>query len=52
MARGSLTVFRAIRGDIDPSFIITHRMTLDEAPEGCNIFKEKKDDCTQVVLKP
>ncbi len=40
------------RGDIDPSFVITHRMSLDEAPEGYKIFKEKKDDCIKVVLKP
>ena len=43
---------RIVKGDIDPTFVITHRMTLDEAPQGYKIFKEKKDDCIKVVLKP
>ena len=40
------------KGDIDPSFVITHRMKLDEAPMGYDIFKKKEDDCIKVVLKP
>jgi threonine dehydrogenase-like Zn-dependent dehydrogenase len=40
------------RGDIDPSFIITHRMRLDEAPEGYATFLHKQDDCIKVVLTP
>jgi threonine dehydrogenase-like Zn-dependent dehydrogenase len=39
-------------GDIDPSFVITHRMDLDQAPEGYETFKNKQDDCVKVVLKP
>jgi threonine dehydrogenase-like Zn-dependent dehydrogenase len=39
-------------GDIDPSFVITHRMRLDEAPRGYEIFKNKLDDCTKIVLTP
>lgn len=39
-------------GDIDPSFIITHRMSLEEAPRGYEIFKNKKENCIKVVLKP
>lgn len=39
-------------GKIDPSFVITHRLKLDEAPHGYKIFKEKKDNCIKVVLKP
>lgn len=39
-------------GDIDPSFIITHRLSLDEAPEGYTKFKHKQDNCIKVVLKP
>ena len=35
---------------IDPSFIITHRMSLEDAPEGFEIFKHKQDDCMKVVL--
>jgi len=37
---------------IDPSFVITHRMTLDEAPEAYATFKEHNDGCIKVVLKP
>ncbi len=38
-------------GDIDPSFVITHRLTLDEAPHGYHIFGQKEDDCVKIVLK-
>ncbi len=37
-------------GKIDPTEIITHRMTLDEAPQGYAIFAEKEDECVKVVL--
>jgi threonine dehydrogenase-like Zn-dependent dehydrogenase len=43
---------RIERGDIDPSFVITHRMKLDEAPEGYHLFVQKQDDCMKVVLTP
>jgi threonine dehydrogenase-like Zn-dependent dehydrogenase len=43
---------RIRNGDIDPSFIITHTMHLDEAPRGYDIFKNKQEDCVKVVLKP
>ncbi len=43
---------RIERGEIDPSYIITHRLSLDEAPHGYDIFKHKEDDCIKVVLKP
>lgn len=39
-------------GALDPSFIITHRLALDEAPDGYEIFKHKEDECIKVVLKP
>ena len=39
-------------GDIDPSFVISHRMRLADAPEGYEIFKNKQDDCLKVVLTP
>jgi threonine dehydrogenase-like Zn-dependent dehydrogenase len=39
-------------GDIDPSFVISHRMRLDDAPHGYDIFKNKQDDCLKVVLTP
>jgi threonine dehydrogenase-like Zn-dependent dehydrogenase len=43
---------RIQNGDIDPSFVITHRMSLDEAPEGYKTFLNKDDDCIKIVLKP
>jgi threonine dehydrogenase-like Zn-dependent dehydrogenase len=39
-------------GEIDPSYIVTHRMKLDDAPVGYELFKKKRDDCLKVVLKP
>jgi threonine dehydrogenase-like Zn-dependent dehydrogenase len=39
-------------GDIDPSFVVTHRMDLGMAPDGYETFKHKQDDCVKVVLKP
>jgi threonine dehydrogenase-like Zn-dependent dehydrogenase len=40
------------QGDIDPSFIVTHRMSLDDAPNGYETFKHKQDECVKVVMKP
>jgi threonine dehydrogenase-like Zn-dependent dehydrogenase len=42
---------RITRGDIDPRFVITHQMSLDEAAAGFAMFNEKQDDCLKVVLK-
>jgi threonine dehydrogenase-like Zn-dependent dehydrogenase len=39
-------------GEIDPSFVISHRMRLDEAPRGYEIFQKKEECCTKVVLTP
>jgi threonine dehydrogenase-like Zn-dependent dehydrogenase len=39
-------------GDIDCTEIISHRMTLDEAPHGYDIFCNKEDRCTKIVLDP
>jgi len=43
---------RIQKGEIDPTFVITHRMKLEEAPHAYEIFKQKKDNCIKVVLKP
>ena len=43
---------RVQNGEIDPSFVVTHRLPLDEAPKGYELFKHKEDDCLKVVLKP
>jgi len=40
------------QGRIDPSFVVTHRIPLTQAPYGYEIFREKKDDCIKVVLDP
>ena len=39
-------------GEIDPSFIITHKVKIDDAPEMYKTFRDKKDGCIKVVLKP
>jgi threonine dehydrogenase-like Zn-dependent dehydrogenase len=39
-------------GKIDPSVIITHTVPLDRAPEMYKTFRDKKDGCIKVVLKP
>ena len=39
-------------GDIDPSFVVTHTMSLEDAPDAYDMFKNKEDDCIKVVLKP
>jgi threonine dehydrogenase-like Zn-dependent dehydrogenase len=39
-------------GEIDPSFIVSHHLSLDDAPLGYEMFKHKQDNCTKVVLKP
>ena len=41
-----------VNGQIDPSFVITHRLGLDEAPDGYKAFHERKDECIKVVMKP
>jgi threonine dehydrogenase-like Zn-dependent dehydrogenase len=43
---------RVQNGEIDPSFVITHRLSLDEAPEGYKTFRNKQDQCIKVVLDP
>jgi threonine dehydrogenase-like Zn-dependent dehydrogenase len=40
------------RAAIDPGFIISHRMPLNEAPEGYDMFLNKEDECLKVVLTP
>ncbi|HEY5946546.1 MAG TPA: zinc-dependent alcohol dehydrogenase [Kofleriaceae bacterium] len=42
---------RIQNGDIDPTFIITHRMQLGEAPQGYDTFMHKQEECMKIVLK-
>jgi threonine dehydrogenase-like Zn-dependent dehydrogenase len=39
-------------GDIDPSFVVTHRVPLDKAPDMYTTFRDKQDGCVKVVMKP
>ena len=43
---------RIENGEIDPSFVITHCLGLDDAAEGYKTFKNKPEQCIKVVLKP
>jgi threonine dehydrogenase-like Zn-dependent dehydrogenase len=43
---------RIEKGEIDPNFVITHRMGLDEVSDGYETFKHKEDECVKVVLAP
>jgi threonine dehydrogenase-like Zn-dependent dehydrogenase len=43
---------RIEKGEIDPSYIITHRISLDEAPDAYSTFRDKEDNCIKVVLRP
>ena len=43
---------KILEGDIDPSYIVTHRLDLEQAPEAYRTFREKEDGCIKVVLKP
>ncbi|OGW33872.1 MAG: glutathione-dependent formaldehyde dehydrogenase [Nitrospirae bacterium GWD2_57_9] len=40
------------RGDVDPSFVITHRLKLEDGPRAYEIFRDKEERCVKVVLKP
>jgi threonine dehydrogenase-like Zn-dependent dehydrogenase len=48
----NLLLDKIVAGEIDPSFVITHTMALDDAPKGYKIFRDKQDECIKVVLKP
>lgn len=43
---------RIEEGQIDPSFVITHTVGLEEGPEMYKVFRDKQDSCIKVVLKP
>ena len=43
---------RIENGEIDPSFVVTHTMSLDQAPHAYQMFNDKQDECIKVVLKP
>ena len=39
-------------GEIDPSFVITHRVRLEEVPLAYDVFRNKEDECVKVVIQP
>lgn len=43
---------RVQRREIDPSFVITHRVSLQDGPEAYDMFKKKQNQCVKVVLDP
>jgi len=43
---------KVARDEIDPSFVITHRLRLDDAPQAYRMFRDKQDNCVKVVMKP
>src|SRR5205085_291402 len=43
---------RVEKGEIDPSFVVTHRVPIHEAPRMYDIFNNKQDECVKVVLDP
>ncbi|MBH0158641.1 glutathione-dependent formaldehyde dehydrogenase [Fictibacillus sp. 5RED26] len=53
-ARGYMETLydQIVTGKIDPTEIITHKMSLEDAAHGYDIFNKKQDDCIKVILKP
>jgi threonine dehydrogenase-like Zn-dependent dehydrogenase len=43
---------RVEKGEIDPSFVVTHRLPLADAPKAYKMFRDKQDECVKVVLTP
>ena len=43
---------RIVDGEIDPSFLITHRVTLEDGPGAYKTFRDKQDGCIKVVMRP
>lgn len=47
-----MLVDRVARGEIDPSEVVTHRFSLEDAPQAYETFKHKNDECLRVVFRP
>ena len=43
---------RILNGEIDPRFVVTHRLPLERGAARLRLFKHKREDCLKVVLKP
>jgi len=42
----------AVKGELDPSYLVTHRFSLEDAPRGYEMFKHKEDGCVRAVFVP
>ena len=40
------------RGQVDPGFVFSHRLSLDDTPQAYRMFRDKRDGCVKVVMKP
>jgi threonine dehydrogenase-like Zn-dependent dehydrogenase len=47
-----LLLERVQAGEIDPMFVVTHRLPIDQAPDAYRMFRDKRDHCIKVVLDP
>ncbi len=43
---------RMARGELDPSHLLTHPMSLEDGPQGYELFKQKRDGCVRAVFQP
>jgi len=43
---------RIRKGELDSTFVISHRLPLDQAPQAYDMFVKKQDNCVKVILKP
>jgi threonine dehydrogenase-like Zn-dependent dehydrogenase len=43
---------RIERGEIDPSFVVSHRVPIEQAPKMYKVFRDKQEHCAKVVLDP
>jgi threonine dehydrogenase-like Zn-dependent dehydrogenase len=42
----------AVAGELDPAYLVTHRLPLEDGPRGYELFKHKRDGCVRVVFTP
>lgn len=47
-----MLIDKVIKKELDPSFVVTHKMKLDQAPEAFKIFRDKKENCVRIILRP
>lgn len=43
---------KVLKNEIDISFVVTHRLPIDQGPAAYRTFRDEKDNCIKVVLKP